>query len=110
MVTFDCFRITDQLCIPLSIRQNKLIAFVKKMMAPTMRKLLLEWLIITRRHKIEEKEAFRIFAHFISQFATIVWERAAVGHGQCGKYLEAGEHEDDSRQLCGAENGRLWMR
>ena len=57
-----------------------------------------------------KKEAFRIFAHFISQIATIVWERAAVGHGQCGKYLETGGHGDNSRQLREVENGLLWMR
>lgn len=63
-----------------------------------------------RKNVSRKKETFRIYAHFISQFATIVWERAAVGHGQCGKYLEAGEHEDNSRQLCEVENGRLWVR
>ena len=60
LVSYDCFKLTDQLCIPQKMDADVLIAFVKKMMEPTMRNILYEWLIVTRKRKREEKEEFRL--------------------------------------------------
>ena len=80
LVSSEYNYITEQLCVPKAIDEQKVIMFVKKMYTSLMRKMTEEWLFIAMRSKHEDKKNFKLDVMNRSRFgsfyyAFIMWRK-----------------------------------